>query len=114
MSLGKWRLNGKSGGRAVGYARGRWGEAPCGRACAWGAEQRRQLCLRGSRRDWHAPRLLLHSLTWAGSPWGVRTRYPEGAPKGGEQVLTLVSWVTPGRSLPRLVHGGNNSISLMG
>lgn len=114
MSLGKWRLKGESGGRAVGYARGRWGEAPCGRARAWGAEQRRQLCLPGSHRDWHAPRLLPHSLTWAGSPWGVRTGTLKVHPLGGEQVLTLVSWVTPGRSLPPLVHGANNSISLMG
>ena len=36
MSLGKWRLKGESGGRAVGYARGRWGEAPCGRALCLG------------------------------------------------------------------------------
>ena len=63
----------------AGQAAGR-GEAACGRAPAWHAEQRWQLCLHGSHRDWHAPRLLLCLLTWPGSPLGVRTMYPEGIP----------------------------------
>ena len=89
------------------------GRRPVAGLCAWGAEQRRQLCLPGSHRDWHAPRLLPHSLTWAAlGELGQGTLKVH--PLGGEQVLTLVSWVTPGRSLPPLVHGANNSISLMG